>query len=213
MHRTSNADLAVRSARPSDVGQLSALARTTFRATYHHLADECVESHLARAATDAAFEPSIRSVGHHVAVVERATGDLVGFSHALPARHAAPIGRRPIMLSKLYLLPEHHGTGTGSALIRRVEDWAAERGHDELWLAVWVGNARAIGFYAARGFRRVGATAVRIGRCTDLDLVMSKALDPSPGKPERSGSDGRAYPRHNGSGGTDTPSRGSGGRW
>ena len=178
MHRASNLAVALRAARPADASRLSVLVRQTFRATYHHLPDECVGPHLAQAAGAAAFEPSIRSARRDVSIVERPDGQLVGFSHALPARHQAAIGDHPAQLSQLYLLPEHHGVGTGSALMRRVEGWAAARGHDELWLTVWAGNGRAIGFYTAHGFRPVGAIAVRIGRCTDLDLVMSKPLDP-----------------------------------
>ena len=177
MHPASNIGVALRAARPADAGRLGVLARQTFRATYHHIPDECVDPHLAQAARAAAFEPSIRSVRRDVSIVERSDGELVGFSHALPARHGAALGCHPARLSQLYLLPEHHGVGTGSALMRRVEGWAATRGHDELWLTVWAGNARAIGFYTAHGFRLIGATAVRIGRCTDLDLVMSKPLD------------------------------------
>lgn len=176
MHQPRSRGVTLRTARPSDVDRLGALVRATFVSTYHHLPDDCVEPHLAEAAGPTAIAPSVRLDTRAVSVVERPDGELVGFAHAFPAVHAAASGKRPLMLSQVYLLPEHHGVGAGSALMRRTERWAIERGHDELWLTVWAGNTRAIGFYAAHGLRTVGATPVRIGRCTDLDLVMSKAL-------------------------------------
>ena len=60
---------------------------------------------------------------------------------------------RPGWIDHLYVRPQHHGRGLGSALIAQ-----AMRTHPELALWAFQRNARAIRFYEARGFRLVEQT-------------------------------------------------------
>ncbi len=59
-------------------------------------------------------------------------------------------------LNKLYVLPEWQGRGFGSALLRRVEEIAAAREAQEIWLQVNKRNERA-----RRAYERAGYTVAR----------------------------------------------------
>jgi len=51
-----------------------------------------------------------------------------------------------------------HLVGVGRALLREAELAAAAHGATTLWLNAWVGNARALQFYARCGYEDRGAT-------------------------------------------------------
>jgi ribosomal protein S18 acetylase RimI-like enzyme len=67
---------------------------------------------------------------------------------------------------------DRHGRGLGRALLSECADRACRDGCDVLWLGVWDGNDRAIGFYERLGLRRVGATQFRLGSELQTDLLM-----------------------------------------
>ncbi|HEX5327446.1 MAG TPA: GNAT family N-acetyltransferase [Acetobacteraceae bacterium] len=60
---------------------------------------------------------------------------------------------RPGWVDHLYVAPDFHGRGIGSALLAKA---MAVHSHLQLW--VFTRNAPAIRFYIARGFRRVTQT-------------------------------------------------------
>jgi ribosomal protein S18 acetylase RimI-like enzyme len=66
----------------------------------------------------------------------------------------------------VYVAPSQRGrdAGIADALLDRVEEWARDHGHAELWLEVHEDNPRAQGFYLRRGYRFTGET-----RPYDLD--------------------------------------------
>jgi ribosomal protein S18 acetylase RimI-like enzyme len=58
-------------------------------------------------------------------------------------------------LQKIYVLPEYHGSGTGTSLMREVKWLAADISPDYIWLDTHVGNVRAIRFYEKHGFAKM----------------------------------------------------------
>ena len=50
------------------------------------------------------------------------------------------------------MVPDHRGGGVGAALVGEFAGWAAERGADELTVAAYAANGRALAFYARHGF-------------------------------------------------------------
>lgn len=80
-------------------------------------------------------------------------------------------------LKQLYLLPELHGQGLGSLMLRHVEEQAKMRGCDRLVLQVNKHNDIAVAFYRNAGFivREEAVFDIGNGFVMD-DYVMEKAL-------------------------------------
>lgn len=55
-------------------------------------------------------------------------------------------------VEQVYVAAEHRGTTVAEALLTAAEEIVAAAGHDEAWLAVVAGNARARRFYERRGW-------------------------------------------------------------
>ena len=55
------------------------------------------------------------------------------------------------------VLPDHEGKGTGTELLRRVEEWLWSKGWEEIWLTTDIDiTLRAYGFYRRHGWTDVG---------------------------------------------------------
>ena len=80
---------------------------------------------------------------------------------------------RPAMeLSKMYVLPVHHGAGVAAALMDAALTAAADRGAGCVWLGVNQKNLRAQRFYRKRGFMVSGNRSFQLGGHTESDHVM-----------------------------------------
>jgi ribosomal protein S18 acetylase RimI-like enzyme len=79
-------------------------------------------------------------------------------------------------LSKIYVLPEHHGTGAAAALmdlsVATAERWGARR----VWLGVNQANQRAQRFYLKHGFKINGTRTFQVGARLENDYVMAREL-------------------------------------
>jgi diamine N-acetyltransferase len=93
-----------------------------------------------------------------------------------PARGRA---QKPLEICRFYLDAAWHGTGAARLLIEAIDGLAVRDGHDELWLAVWEHNARAIRFYSKHGFARVGEQPFRLGADTQTDWLMARPVKPA----------------------------------
>ena len=92
----------------------------------------------------------------------------------LVAIREEPAGQ--LFISKLYLLSDRRGAGTGRAIMTFIEEWARERELDRLWLTVNKGNP-AVGAYERLGFRIAEAIVMDIGGGFVMDdFRMEKAL-------------------------------------
>lgn len=84
--------------------------------------------------------------------VARCGRDIVGFSMTQGEE-----------LDQLYVAAEARGTGAARALIEDAETRMAAAGHETVWLACSIGNARAMRFYEKSGWTNAGR------RTVDLD--------------------------------------------
>ena len=75
---------------------------------------------------------------------------------------------RALFISKLYLLREERGHGTGRRLMAFIEDLAKKRGLARLWLTVNKGNP-AVAAYQRLGFRIAEAIVMDIGNGYVMD--------------------------------------------
>jgi len=88
-------------------------------------------------------------------------------------------GSGQMELQKIYVLKEYHGAGVAAALLHSVIELAKIIHPDCVWLDVYVGNKRGIGFYEKKGFKKFGKHSFRIGTQTflyDLMIMPSSAF-------------------------------------
>ncbi|WP_407444286.1 GNAT family N-acetyltransferase [Rhodococcus sp. (in: high G+C Gram-positive bacteria)] len=84
--------------------------------------------------------------------------------------------RPAIEISKLYVLPGHHGAGVSAALMEAIVDRAVERRRAGLWLGVNQEDTRARRFYQKHGFEVVGTRTFVVGSQTHDDFLMQRVL-------------------------------------
>jgi GNAT superfamily N-acetyltransferase len=70
-------------------------------------------------------------------------------------RLTGPHDIRPVMradLESIFVVPDYRSGGVGASLVAEFARWAARCGADELSVAAYAANQRAIAFYARHGF-------------------------------------------------------------
>lgn len=87
------------------------------------------------------------------------------------------VSQRPaVEVSKLYVLPDSHGSGAAAALMTAAVAKAVELGARCVWLGVNQQNRRAQRFYAKHGFTLNGTKTFRLGAGIENDYVMAREL-------------------------------------
>lgn len=118
------------------------------------------------------------------------SGRIIGYAMLIrgigadPDVAAAVITPDAVELSKMYVLPHHHGTGAADELIRAGIAWASRRGAPAVWLGVNRNNERAQRFYRKHGFEVAGTRRFRLGSAVESDFVMVRRdRRPEPRRP------------------------------
>ncbi|OBG90829.1 acetyltransferase [Mycobacterium sp. E136] len=86
--------------------------------------------------------------------------------------------RAAVEVSKIYVLPDHHGAGVATALMTAAVQEATDLGAAAVWLGVNQQNQRAQRFYAKHGFVVSGTKTFRLGAAIEHDYVMVLDLLP-----------------------------------
>ena len=157
--RVSEREVSFRSATEADARCLHALGTQVFLETY---ATAGIRESLAREAqaqfSVAAFQRQLANPAVRILLAER-KDHLVAFAQiSLGATHVLLSPAPAAELSRLYVQSPFIGRSVGTRLIRRAEALGIAEGAAILWLTAWVGNARAITFYASRGYQELGVT-------------------------------------------------------
>ena len=108
-----------------------------------------------------------RIVGY--AMLIRGVDDDPDVARAVELRPAAE-------LSKMYLLPDFHGTGVSTALMELALATAVEWGVRCVWLGVNQKNQRAQRFYTKNGFKVSGTRTFQVGAGRENDYVMVREV-------------------------------------
>ncbi|MFI6866656.1 GNAT family N-acetyltransferase [Nocardia sp. NPDC050406] len=116
-------------------------------------------------------------------VLKAVDGDrIIGYSLLHAAEPADPdvaaaVTVRPVLeLSKMYVLPGHHGNGVSAALMAATVEIARGDGVAAVWLGVNQENLRAQRFYGKQGFEVVGVKTFLVGTQLHSDFVMQRDL-------------------------------------
>lgn len=82
-----------------------------------------------------------------------------------------------VEIRRFYVDRHAHGRGIAQRLMAQCITAAGALGARSLFLGVWEHNTRAIRFYAAQGFTRVGVQPFLLGTDVQQDLVLVRRLD------------------------------------
>ncbi|GAA5106777.1 GNAT family N-acetyltransferase [Nocardia iowensis] len=104
--------------------------------------------------------------------------DIVGYAMLIAGDPVDPevakaVNLRPVVeISKMYVLPGHHGSGVSTALMIACMERAREGEFAGVWLGVNQENVRAQRFYGKHGFSTVGTKTFTVGSQLHHDFVM-----------------------------------------
>lgn len=167
--------IAFRNAAPSDAEALAELGRTTFVATFGHLySSEDLRTFLTNHSVEC-WALELADPAFAIRIGE-ADGRAVAYAKIGPPKLPFEPRGTAVELRQFYLLSDWHGRGAAGELMAWVLDEARRRGGDDLYLSVFVDNARARAFYAKYGFVEEGRYAFMVGEHADEDIVMRLAL-------------------------------------
>jgi len=85
-----------------------------------------------------------------------------------------------LYVPSLYFLPGFQGQGMGKRLLEAAEEYAAEKGVNELWIGVMVQNTQALVFYRKVGFQFVREQPFTMGKTTVRHLIGYKKFGRGP---------------------------------
>jgi ribosomal protein S18 acetylase RimI-like enzyme len=175
-------EINVRLATPDDAHLLARLGARLFADTFGPANDpDDMRNYLGHAFSIESVREVLADAKRVSFIVEDAGVAPIGYATmARDSRSNGVTGERPAEVQRIYADHAWHGRGIGAALMRACIAQARAWHADELWLAVWERNPRAIAFYEKTGFRAVGRQTFQLGRDVQHDIVMSLALGPLP---------------------------------
>ena len=177
MNTKTNAEVALRPATQADALCLGVLATQVFLDTYAFTGiTEAVANEVREAFSTEAFARILDTPATFIAVAVHEAA-LVGFAQTTigTAQRLAPDGE-PAELDRLYVQESFTSHGIGSRLLLSHEALAAQHGAEVLWLSPWVGNQRALHFYAKHEYQDYGLVFFHMGPHKVENRVYAKRL-------------------------------------
>ena len=137
-----------------------------------------LETYLADAYAISAIESDIRNPLMHVIVATSSSDTVIGFAQLTEGTTDPCLSELSdyVELQRLYVDPIYHGSGVGKALMQQMEQMAIEKGNSAMWLGVWEGNFVAQKVYEKIGYEKVGEHEFKMGKCIQIDWIMSKDI-------------------------------------
>lgn len=171
----------VRPAGPGDAGVLAEVAAATFAlACPPHVTQQAIDTFIAGVLSEACFQGYLGDPDRDL-FVSVADEQVTGYAMVVHGEPADPDVRAALTLrptaelSKIYVLPDHHGAGTSRLLMAASIEAAKSRGAAGVWLGVNQENERAQRFYAKSGFARVGTKRFLVGDRYEDDFVFERS--------------------------------------
>jgi ribosomal protein S18 acetylase RimI-like enzyme len=161
----------VSSAQSIDAAELATVAADTFPlACPPSVAPENVASFIDANLSDARFAEYLTDP-QRIIFAAKQNDRIVGYAMLI-----RDVDEARVELSKMYVLPEQHGSGVATALMNAALAAAAASGAESEWLGVNQKNERAQRFYTKSGFTVTGTRTFQLGPHTEHDYVMVRAM-------------------------------------
>ena len=175
--KSDETEIVLRAATQADALRLGVLATQVFLDTYAFSGiTEAIACEVREAFSTAVFSGLVsrESTFITVAVCDEA---LVGFAQTTvgTTQSLAPVGTHA-ELDRLYVQEPFANRCIGARLLRNHEALALEHGVSVLWLSPWVGNQRALRFYAKHGYEDYGLVFFHMGSHKIENRVYAKLL-------------------------------------
>ncbi len=155
---TASGDITFRAAAASDIPVIQDLSSRIWREYYPGIITrEQIDYMLAKMYSSEVVREEIGQKGYRYVIVFEGPVP-IGY---LAYRHEHR--SRAVLLSKLYLLPSHHGKGVGRRMLAFVQEDALRSGAEKVYLFVNKNNVRAIQAYERFGFVKALALVTDIG--------------------------------------------------
>lgn len=151
-------DITFRPATGEDIPLIQALSARIWREHYPGIITHGqIDYMLGTMYATEVMRSEIGSKGYQYVIVEEGTVPIgyIGYRYEE--------GTRTVKISKLYLLPSHHGKGIGRKMLDLVKDDALKAGARSLSLFVNKNNVKAIAAYERFGFEKAEAVVSDIG--------------------------------------------------
>jgi ribosomal protein S18 acetylase RimI-like enzyme len=161
----------IRHATEKDAALIADLSRQTFYETFaaqNTAAD--MEKFMQEQFTRAALMAEVSAAGN-VFLLAILDGEPVGYARL---RETETPGEMEV--ARIYAVAAAIGKGVGKALMQASVAIAQAQGKQAIWLGVWEHNQRAIQFYTAWGFEKVGEHDFQLGNDVQRDWIMQKKL-------------------------------------
>ena len=173
--------LQIRRAAAADAAELARVAAITFPlACPPSTTEQAKSDFIATALSERAFAGYL-AADDHILLLAEVDGVPAGYTMLVtgephdPDVAATVSGRPTAELSKVYVMPEHHGGGVAAALVEASLDAAAATARQRL--ARGQQRERAANrFYEKSGFAVVGAKKFRLGDVDEDDFVRERVL-------------------------------------
>ena len=167
--------IAWRMAGPEDAAAIGELGRDSFTETFGHLYSAenlaaFLENHSVENWRGELCDPRF------AVRLGEAEGKAVAYAKLGPPSLPFEVKGPTIELRQFYVLKPWQGAGVAAELMDWVLAEARARGAEEMYLSVFVDNARARRFYERYGFEHVGHYAFMVGNHADEDLIMRLRL-------------------------------------
>jgi GNAT superfamily N-acetyltransferase len=164
-----------RDATPADAALMADIGPRSFTETFGHLyTPENLAAFLTNH-SEANWHGELTDPRYAVRLAfEGATA--IGFAKVGPPSLPFEVTGPSAELRQLYVLKPWHGAGVAAVLMDWVIAEARRRGAAELYLSVFIDNARARKFYDRYGFEAVGRYDFMVGTHADEDIIMRLKL-------------------------------------
>lgn len=174
------AEFAIRIGTVDDAALLSRLGAETFWKTYSEepkMDPNGLRAYIEQAFDEELIRAELQDEGFRYLVAEE-DGVAAGYVRLKIGSYAEKLSaKRPLEISKIYLLPNFQGSGRGRKLMERCFEEAGRFSCDAVWLSVWRHNEKAIGFYKKMGFEMAGTVYFNLAGSVQKDFMMARSLE------------------------------------
>jgi ribosomal protein S18 acetylase RimI-like enzyme len=172
---SSDPDISIRRAVPSDASALAQLGAATFTETFGHLyPPEDLQTFLDGSHSVAAWRRTLNDPDRAVWLVslaEKPVAFVCAGACKLPVENREPTAGE---VQQLYVLSQHQNLRLGSRLMDIALDWLETNKRLPIYIGVWSENYGAQRFYGRYGFAKVGEYGFPVGKTVDREFILKR---------------------------------------